>query len=156
MHDNPAPPQTHIDNHDGDESLSNHSDNPSFQQIFEKRLSRRSMMKGSIGTAMLGFFSTSSYSALASAGSSSRHSPLIGFEAISVSAADGVSLPKGYTHQVILPWGQPISGNLPAFDPMTNSGSDQAHQMGSHHDGMHFFPIEGQDLIRVVQRMDCW
>ncbi|WP_417578700.1 PhoX family protein [Nitrincola sp.] len=139
------PPQGMIDNHEGDEPLSNHSDNPSFQQIFEKRLSRRSMMKGSIGTAMMGFFATSSYSALASAGTSSRHTPLIGFEAISVAATDGVSLPKGYKHQVILPWGQPISGNLPAFDPMTNSGLDQAHQMGSHHDGMHFFPIEGQD-----------
>lgn len=139
------PPQAIIDNHEGDEPLSNHSDNPSFQQVFEKRLSRRAMMKGSLGTAMMGFFATSSYSALASAGTSSRHTPLIGFEAISVAATDGVSLPKGYTHQVILPWGQPISGNLPAFDPMTNTGSDQAHQMGSHHDGMHFFPIEGQD-----------
>lgn len=138
------PPQVVIDNHEGDEPLSNHSDNPSFKQVFEKRLSRRAMMKGSMGTAMLGFFATSSYSSLAAAGSS-RHTPLIGFEAISVSATDGVSLPKGYTHQVILPWGHPISGHQPAFDPMANSGRDQAHQMGSHHDGMHFFPIEGQD-----------
>ncbi|KDE38850.1 putative phosphatase [Nitrincola lacisaponensis] len=134
-----------IDHQDGDEPLSNHSDNTTFQQVFEKRMSRRSLMKGSLGTAaMLGFFAGSGYSGLAHAGSN-RHSPLIGFEAIPVDASDRVTLPKGYVHQVILPWGEPISGNLPAFDPLTNSGEDQAHQVGSHHDGMHFFPIEGQD-----------
>lgn len=134
-----------IDHHDGDEPLSNHSDNPSFQQIIEKRISRRSMMKGSLGTAaMLGFFASTGYSATANAGSN-RHSPLLGFEAIPVDASDRITLPKGYVHQVILPWGEPISGNMPAFDPMKNSGQDQAHQVGSHHDGMHFFPIEGQD-----------
>lgn len=134
-----------IDHQDGDEPLSNHSDNTTFQQVFEKRMSRRSLMKGSLGTAaMLGFFAGTGYSGLAHAGSN-RHSPLIGFEAIPVDASDRVTLPKGYVHQVILPWGEPISGNLPAFDPLTNSGEDQAHQVGSHHDGMHFFPIEGQD-----------
>lgn len=133
-----------IDNHDGDEPLSNHSDNASFQSIIEKRMSRRTLMKGSLGTALMGFFATTAYSPLAAAGSN-KHSPLIGFEAINVSAADTVTLPKGYKHQVILPWGHPISGHQPAFDPLTNSGEDQAHQMGSHHDGMHFFPIEGKD-----------
>ncbi|EXJ09784.1 putative phosphatase [Nitrincola nitratireducens] len=133
-----------IDNHEGDEPLSNHSDNASFQSIIEKRMSRRTMMKGSLGTALMGFFATTAYSPLAAAGSN-KHSPLIGFEAIDVSAADTVTLPKGYKHQVMLPWGQPISGHQPAFDPLTNSGEDQAHQVGSHHDGMHFFPIEGKD-----------
>ena len=136
---------TVIDHHDGDEPLSNHSENPSFQQVFDKRMSRRTMLKGSLGTAaMMSFFAGAGYSSIATAGSN-RHSPLISFDAIPVSAADRVTLPKGYTHQVVLPWGTPISGNMPAFDPLTNSGEDQAHQVGSHHDGMHFFPIEGKD-----------
>lgn len=97
-----------IDHHDGDEPHCNMSDNPHFQQVFEKHLSRRSMLKGSLGAAtLLGFFGGAGYTSFASAGSN-RHSALIGFDAISVSAADTVTLPEGYVHQVILPWGEPI------------------------------------------------
>jgi uncharacterized protein len=70
---------------------------------------------------------------------------LIGFTAVAVSSADTVVVPKGYRVQTLVPWGTPITGNMPAFDPLKNTGADQASQVGSHHDGMHFFPIEGKD-----------
>ena len=40
----------------GDEPMSNHSDNPHFSTLLEKRLSRRSMLSGSITAAMAGMF----------------------------------------------------------------------------------------------------
>ena len=53
--------------------------------------------------------------------------------------------------QVLLPWGEPMLGTMPPFDT-ANSGEEQAMQIGSHHDGLHFFPIDGssQDGLFVM------
>ncbi len=136
-----------VDNGNGDEPLSNHSNNPTFAAILEKRLSRRDVLRGSLSVAVVGIFGAS----LVGCNSSSSDDPapsqksLLGFSAIPVSEADDVRLPPGYSYQVLVPWGEPITGNFPPFDPLTNTGADQGNQVGSHHDGMHFFPIEGQD-----------
>ncbi|SFX61390.1 PhoX family protein [Marinospirillum alkaliphilum] len=136
-----------VDHGEGDEPLSNLSSNESFRNVLDRRLDRRSVLKGSLNAALLGFFGTSLLPGAVQAAGSSRGiqsgPQLIGFEAVKVYDGDGVLLPAGYRHQVLLPWGQPITGRMPAFDPLRNSGADQAQQMGSHHDGMHFFPIEG-------------
>jgi secreted PhoX family phosphatase len=44
---------------------------------------------------------------------------------------------------VLAPWGTPINSGAPAYKAGTASGADQALQVGSHHDGMHFFPAAG-------------
>ncbi len=133
-----------IDNGDGDEPLSNHSGNRHFDDVLETSLSRRSVLKGGLAASITALFGGVGLAGCAtSAGGSGKQ--LIGFSAVPVSEADSVLVPKGYKVQVFVPWGTPISGNLPAFDPLGNTGSDQAHQVGSHHDGMHFFPIEGKD-----------
>ena len=76
-------------------------------------------------------------------GAGSRQAgPSLGFKPIPVSAADRVVVPEGYRVQAFIPWGTPINGHMPAFS-LDASGEDQAHQIGSHHDGMHFFPIDG-------------
>ena len=62
------------------------------------------------------------------------------------SALDRVIVPEGYTATPFMPWGEPvgIAGRMPAFrDDASNSAADQAAQMGMHHDGLQFFPIEG-------------
>ena len=71
---------------------------------------------------------------------------LIGFESVPVSTADTVTVPKGYVSQVIAAWGEPVglSGENPAFKfDGKNTAAEQAAQMGMHHDGIHFFPMEG-------------
>jgi secreted PhoX family phosphatase len=43
-------------------------------------------------------------------------------------------------------WGEPIgvAGNMPAWQADAgNSAADQAVQMGMHHDGIHFYPLDG-------------
>ncbi len=137
-----------VDNGNGDEPLSNHSNNPTFAAILEKRLSRRDILRGSLSMAVVGMFGTSLVGCNSSSSSDPAPAPsqtsLLGFSAIPVSDADDVRLPPGYSYQVLIPWGEPITGNFPPFDPLTNTGADQGNQVGSHHDGMHFFPIEGQ------------
>lgn len=138
-----------VDNGNGDEPLSNHSNNPTFAAVLEKRLSRRDILRGSLSMAVVGMFGASLVGCNSSSSSDPAPAPsqtsLLGFSAIPVSDADDVRLPPDYSYQVLIPWGEPITGNFPPFDPLTNTGADQGNQVGSHHDGMHFFPIEGQD-----------
>ncbi|MDO8418993.1 MAG: PhoX family phosphatase, partial [Rubrivivax sp.] len=70
----------------------------------------------------------------------------LGFKGIAATTADAVVVPEGYTAQVLAPWGEPvgIAGHMPAWAPdASNSAADQAVQMGMHHDGLHFFALEG-------------
>ncbi|MDM0013564.1 PhoX family phosphatase [Variovorax sp. J22P168] len=71
----------------------------------------------------------------------------LGFESVPATLRDAVTLPPGYQAQVLYPWGAPtgIAGAMPAFAPdASNSADDQALQAGMHHDGMHFFALDGR------------
>jgi uncharacterized protein len=138
------PPNLIIANGDGDEPMSNHSGNRHFDEVLQANLSRRTTLKGGLSASIAALFGGLGLAGCASTGGSAG-GKLIGFEAVPVSNADTVLVPKGYKVQTFIPWGTPITGNMPAFDPMTNTGTDQSNQIGSHHDGMHFFPIEGKD-----------
>jgi uncharacterized protein len=55
-------------------------------------------------------------------------------------------VPVGYTATVLYRWGDPVGvpGAMPAFAPdASNSAEQQALQAGMHHDGMHFFALQG-------------
>ncbi|UAW97493.1 PhoX family phosphatase [Halopseudomonas nanhaiensis] len=146
-----------IDNGEGDEPLTQRALNPIFASVLEARLARRQVLKGSMGAAMLGFLGVG----LAGCNSDSDNddpvaeqpgseqpgteqppAELLGFSAVAVSFADEIVVPEGYSHQVIIPWGTPISGSMPAFS-LASTGDDQADQVGNHHDGMWFYPIDG-------------
>ncbi|PMR72893.1 PhoX family protein [Billgrantia endophytica] len=127
----------------GDEPLSNPSRNAYFGDILQARLSRRGVLRGTLATAIAGAMATTFPLGTAFAGrSTNATSPSLGFTAVPIGNADNVVVPEGYRVQTLIPWGTPINGDIPEF-AYDNSGAEQAQQIGSHHDGMHFFPIEG-------------
>ncbi|MCS6855672.1 MAG: PhoX family phosphatase, partial [Elioraea sp.] len=126
---------------EGDEPLSNPSANPTFGEILEARLSRRGVLLGGLATAVGAMFVRSGPAAAAAPAAPSE--AMLGFAAVPVSDADTVVVPPGYTARVIAAWGEPIRSDGPAYRP-DNTGAEQALQVGQHHDGMHFFPIEGR------------
>lgn len=70
----------------------------------------------------------------------------LGFKSIPTTAQDTMVVPEGYTAVAFVPWGEPVGvpGALPAWKPdASNSAAEQAVQMGMHHDGIHFYPIDG-------------
>ena len=72
--------------------------------------------------------------------------PLLGFQSIPPGRSDTVRVPAGYTHQVLAAWGEPVGirGQMPAFQTDAgNSAADQALQLGMHHDGLHYFALDG-------------
>lgn len=128
------------DDGEGDEPVCNTSQNTTFASIIEARLSRRGALLGGLATA-LGAMFVQPGGAAAQAGTASE--AMLGFAAVPVAETDAIVVPPGYTARALTPWGEPITGTMPAFSP-SNTGAEQGMQIGQHHDGMHFFPIEGR------------
>jgi len=123
----------------------NNSGNRTFGEVVNARLDRRNFLRGGLGLAVTGIFAGPITACSAAREADAIASgPSLGFNPIPVSTADTIVVPEGYEAKVIYRWGDAISGDFPAFSP-DNTGEDQAHQAGMHNDGMHFFPIEGED-----------
>ncbi len=139
----PKQPTTIIDHGDGDEPRCNASANADFASVLQARMSRRAVLKGGLGASLAALFAP--LTPAFAYGTTQASASLLGFAPVPASAADRVTVPTGYRVQVLAPWGTPLSGTDVPFDPIRTSGADQAALVGSHHDGMHFFPIEGTD-----------
>jgi uncharacterized protein len=131
----------------------NTSGNDSIQDVIGRTdLSRRRFVGGGVGAGALaaaggltlgGFTQTVQAAPVpASLGFAG-----IGFESVPASlapVADRVTVPAGYSAQLMVAWGDPIMPGAPAFNPdASQSASDQARQFGAHTDGMHLFPFAG-------------
>ena len=126
-----------------DDEDHNTSRNPSFQSVLDARLSRRSLLRGGVGSAatmVLGSWS------LAGCGSdddgATNEAPLqrVAFGAVGKSTADALSVPAGYTATVLYAVGDPLDTTTSAY---ANNGSDTSFEMraGDHHDGMFFYGL---------------
>tara|TARA_R110001599_G_scaffold291176_4_gene494608 strand:- start:15550 stop:17583 length:2034 start_codon:yes stop_codon:yes gene_type:complete len=142
---------TIIDNGEGDEPVRERSTAPLFASVLEARLDRRQLLKGSAGAAAIGFMGlglagcNSGSDSDDNDGTPPPAAALLGFSAVPVNSLDVITVPEGYSHQVLIPWGTPITGDFPTFS-VNSTGADQASQVGSHHDGMHFFPINDSSV----------
>jgi secreted PhoX family phosphatase len=129
----------------GDED-SNTSGNEHFQNVLQARLSRRDVLRGSLGVGMATMFGSFGLSACtsddnnddnAAAGSGEK---LLNFSAVNKSVLDQVIVPAGYTASVIYALGDPLSATTSAFK---NDGTDGdfENRAGDHHDGMEYFGL---------------
>ncbi|MGL4236256.1 PhoX family protein [Tabrizicola sp.] len=140
-HDYPDFRKTPFHEH-GDEVPSNRSKNPTMYDVIEARASRRGFLVGGLAAIATGLFGAglSSRAALAQTAATSG---LLGFTPVPLSKEDTVVVPEGYKVQILAPWGTPLTGDMPAFVPGGNTGAEQGMQVGSHHDGMHYYGIDG-------------
>ncbi len=100
-----------------DDADNNPSSNTTFTSVAEQPPSRRDMLRGTAGAAaiaMLGAAASERASAHGSPGFFNgpffpNRSPRLGFEAVSKSMEDAVSLPRGYSYDVLYALGDPIS-----------------------------------------------
>ncbi|MDZ7785245.1 MAG: PhoX family phosphatase [Halioglobus sp.] len=118
---------------------------PDFAAVAGARYARREVLYGGLTLALVALFGPGapvSRAAERAGRAISGGEGLLGFDAVPVSRADSAVVPAGYRCQVLLPWGEPITGDHPAFS-VANTAAEQGMQMGAHHDGMHYFPLEG-------------
>jgi secreted PhoX family phosphatase len=134
---------------DFNDENSNTSPNPTFDSVLQARLSRRGLMRGSVGTvgtSLLGGL------ALAGCGGGDDDTPavtpapvptetLLSFAAVAKSMADTVTVPAGYTASVLYALGDPLTAATPAYK---NDGTDTGfeNRAGDHHDGMEWFGLD--------------
>ncbi len=159
--------------HDADDSVTNVSDNPRFAEVVAERLrapTRRDLLRGGLGA--FGMLSGGA-ALLSACGDNARSNPdagvpgpdarpgvdagadagvdpvptrpaALGFTAVAKSLADTVTVPAGYTASVLYSLGDPIAAGVSAY---ANNGSDAAasfaQRAGDHHDGMHYFGLDG-------------
>jgi secreted PhoX family phosphatase len=127
---------------DFNDENANTSANPTFDDVLQARLGRRSLLRGGVGTvgaALLGGFGVS-----ACGGGDDTPAvteKLLGFTAVPKSLADVVSVPAGYTATPIYALGDPLTAATPAFK---NDGTDTGFEQrgGDHHDGMEWFGLD--------------
>ena len=134
---------------------SNRSSNPSIHDVSDP--ARRQVLRGGLGITVSGLLAPLGTVAgglsLGGCASTAGAGPLLGFKAVPVSTTDSVVVPEGYTVQVIAPWGDPVglSGENPAFRPDAgNTAEEQEAQLGMHHDGIHYFAVNGSSAGLLV------
>lgn len=119
---------------------SNRSENPSFDSVLDARLSRRRLLGGgaavAAGTALAGCATPVTDTATGPVGA-------LGFTPVAHSAADTVTVPPGYTAQVLYAGGDPLKAGMAAFK---NDGTDNdwGNRAGDHHDGIEWFGLDAQ------------
>ncbi|MGK7861711.1 PhoX family protein [Falsiroseomonas sp. E2-1-a4] len=130
----------------GDEVPSNTSANTHFNDVAQARLGRRGLLMGSLGAALTGFIGAgAARPALAQGAAAAAQGPVIGFKPVPVSPNNTVVVPEGYSVQTIIPQGTPLSGQPAGKTLGEMTAAEQGAAVGAHHDGMHFFPIEGRE-----------
>ncbi len=121
---------------------SNRSLNPSIHEVCDP--ARRHLLRLGAGAAAATLYAplAASLGGCATPGGGAR----LGFKGVPTTSADTLVVPEGYVAEPIAPWGEPvgIAGAMPAWKPdASNSAADQAVQMGMHHDGMHYYALDG-------------
>lgn len=131
--------------HDPNQENSNTCANPTFASVLSERLSRRGFLRAGVAATTTALFG--SFSLAACGGSDDDPAPapapsetLLGFAPVAKSVADAVTVPAGYTAQVLIALGDPLFSGVPAF---RNDGTDADYdrRCGEWHDGMEYFGL---------------
>lgn len=147
-----------------DDGTSNPTRNPSLTELVDQAIARdpqrRRLLKTGVGLATLPFLT-----GLTACGGGEMEDALgkgkdgkgpgkkpreamLGFAAVAVNSGDVVTVPEGYTAEILNRWGDPLFANSPDFRGDASEGWQEAElQVGDNHDGMSFFPfkVKGRD-----------
>ncbi|WP_433801551.1 PhoX family protein [Actinomycetospora sp. CA-084318] len=133
-----------------DAPVRNRSDNPTFREVVAGTVSRRSVLSAGLvvgATGALAACGTGTGGGAAAAPTSPSApvppSPGLGFTAVPPNTADAVTVPEGYSQQVLIRWGDPVVTGAPTFDVASQTAEKQALQFGFNNDFLAVIPIPG-------------
>ncbi|WP_048438684.1 PhoX family phosphatase [Caenimonas sp. SL110] len=138
------------------EENSNTSDNPSFNDVLDARLSRRGMLRVGMGSAGAAVLATLPLTGCGGGDGDAVAAPpaadpalRLSFSPVAKSTADVLSVPAGYTATVLYAVGDPLNAVTPAYK---NDGTDTDfdNRAGDHHDGMEYFGLNAAGTARDV------
>ncbi|MFO1194147.1 MAG: PhoX family phosphatase [Rhodoferax sp.] len=126
---------------------SNRSANPTIHEVSDPQ--RRMLLRGGVAALASVLSGCSVVDQIVDRHPGLQRGPRLGFQGIPAGIGDALVVPPGYVATALAPWGEPIGipGNMPAFKPdASNSAAEQAVQLGMHHDGLAYFPLDGNLL----------
>jgi hypothetical protein len=128
---------------------------PLFQDVMHRRFARRDILRGAAGAAPIlaaPNLLMAGGDAAAATNGAAFYQDTLGFAPIAETTADTVSVPDGYTVDVVARWGDSLFSDTPDLDTTTiidgglyqdGAADRQARQVGYNCDAAHFFPIDG-------------
>ena len=135
------PDELSFDEHD--ELVNPGPEETDFDRVMDRALSRRDLIKGVMvfgGVAALG---NTLFPAITEA---APHR--FAFDAINTSTADNITVPPGYSAQVMVRWGDPLWSDGEEFDHATRgTASSQAVSFGDNNDGMEVYAYGDKTIL---------
>lgn len=103
-----------------------------WQQLLEKKVSRRSAIQGAVATGIAATLPVQMAKAAANNGApaekvTAKPAQRAPFVSSKVTTADTITLPRGYSYQILAPWGEDLGNGL---------------TVGFNHDYVGYFPID--------------
>ncbi|WP_237225325.1 PhoX family protein [Rothia nasisuis] len=137
--------------------------NTSSNEYFGAVTRRSALRTGGLLTLALGggAFAPTSPAAAAAAGPSTRSgpgssfyqpsSPGLQFTPVLPNTSDSVTVPDGYTYNILMSWGDPLFSDTPAFDVNAQTAAKQERQFGFNNDfaGLFEHPTDCTRLVYV-------
>ncbi|MFT2110144.1 PhoX family protein [Marinomonas sp. 2405UD68-3] len=123
-----------------------------FDEVAEASLSRRSFLGGGVAFGATAFVmgSTTLTATNAIAAHHGHGHSRLAFEMVKANALDTITVPEGYSWQVVASWGDPLWSNAPELNTSTGgTGASQEMAFGDHCDGMSFFRHNGKNILVV-------
>lgn len=112
---------------------------------FDGVMSRRLFLRGSATLGAAAFVMTAGLAptrAMAASKAGFKFSP------IAANVADTVTVPEGFSTQIVVRWGDPMNSATPAFDHGSRgTAKSQAQAVGDNNDGMDMFEVEGRNVL---------
>jgi secreted PhoX family phosphatase len=134
----------------------NPTDNAYLGDIVTAAVSRRSVLRAVavIGLAGAAAACTGSEAATPAAAPAAPAPPAgtpgLQFTPVAPNTADAVTVPEGYTQQMVIRWGEPILPGAPAFDPAGQSVAAQSGQFGYNCDYLAVLENGNGQLVMVA------
>ncbi len=112
----------------------------SFEDILAKRFGRRTALKAAV-TGVGGAVAATAISAKGAAAVGPYVTGELTYDAIPPNGTDGITVAAGFTHDVVISWGDPVVPGAPAFDIQNQTQAAQEKQCGFNHDYVAFMPL---------------
>ena len=134
------------------------SESPSFTQIAENAVSRRTVLRGGVGALVVGgsLALVDTAAAAPTNGKNTRtprHGAKLPFDQLKpapTSDMDELTVPDGYDWTAIMAWGDPVVAGAPLFDFNRQTAAVQKLQFGYNNDFVAFIPLAGEHRALMV------
>lgn len=149
-----------------DKPVPNETDNPTMADMVAAAVARRSLLKGGAvgaGALVIGGLGTAAAAAAepaeaaVAAGNGHGAGGVVGanlgttaFTPVQPNIDDNVTVAEGFTHNVIVRWGDPVVAGAPAFDVHHQTPESQAKQFGYNNDYIGVLPLDGKRALLVT------